>query len=322
MHDVLSQAVIASADRTVGGAIRRLGALFEKAGIQSAQLDARMLVAHACSLSPEDAIAQRALVLSSEAETRIAAYASRRLAREPVSRILGRRDFWSLSLCLAPDVLDPRPETELLVEVVLAYVKKENLGRAPIRLLDLGTGSGCLLAALLTELPLAFGVGVDKSITALNVAQKNLSRVGLLDRFALLCGDWGNCLSDASFDIVVCNPPYIASRDVEGLHPEVRDYEPKLALDGGRDGLDAYRLILTQVFAVLRDKALMAFETGAGQARSVLEMMTNPSSGEEFSRIEILRDLSGIERVVAGVRQSARCEAVSKKKIGNPARSR
>ncbi len=306
---------------TLGDAIVRLSGLFREAGFETASLDARLLAAHACELSPEQTIARSGLVLSTAMARRMNEFAARRIAGEPVSRIIGHREFWGLPFDVSPHTLDPRPETELLVEAALDYVRKERLANSALRILDLGTGSGCLLGAILSELPLSLGVGVDLSEDALRVAKENLCRLGLLHRSSFLCANWINALGDASFDIIVCNPPYIGSSEIAGLGIEVKSYDPLLALDGGKDGLDAYRDILSAVFAVLRRPGLIIFETGHRQARAVQQMMIEAAPKESCFEARILSDLSGTDRAVAGVRQSALCEPKSKKKVGNPALS-
>ena len=206
------------------------------------------------------------------------------------------------------------------MEAVLGYVSQEGLAASPLRILDLGTGSGCLLGAILSELPLSTGVGVDLSEEALGIARENLRRLGLLNRASFLCADWIGALGDASFDIIVCNPPYIGSSEIAGLELEVRAFDPGLALDGGEDGLEAFRAILAEVFRVLRRKGFLIFETGYRQAKAVREMMV---AALVTGRLEarILVDLNGTKRAVAGVRQSVDCEPEIKKKIGNPALS-
>ena len=305
----------------LGEAIRGLGRIFREAGLQTAALDARLLVSHVCELSPEETIAKPSFMLSPEMTAGIKQAAVRRLAGEPVSRIIGHREFWGLPFSISPHTLDPRPETELLVEAVLDYVRAEGLANARLRVLDLGTGSGCLLGALLSELPLSTGVGVDRSEEALSVARENLRRLGLLNRASFLCADWALTLSDASFDVIVCNPPYICSSEIAGLEAEVRAFDPRLALDGGEDGLEAFRAILTQVFRVLRNKGFLIFETGYRQTQSVREMMM-ATLGTGSLEARILTDLSRAKRAVAGVRQSVDCEPEIKKKVGNPALSR
>ena len=305
----------------LGEAIRGLGRAFREAGVQTAGLDARLLASHVCALTPEQTIAEPGFMLSPEMTARINEVAARRLAGEPVSRIIGYREFWGLPFSLSPHTLDPRPETELLVEAVLDYVRAEGLSASPIRILDLGTGSGCLLGALLSDLPLSTGVGVDLSQEALCTARENLRRLGLLNRASFLCADWARALGDASFDIIVSNPPYIGSSEIAGLEAEVQAFDPRLALDGGEDGLEAFRMILAEAFRVLGAKGLIIFETGYRQAQIVREMMVNAALGACCLEAGVLVDLNGIERAVAGRRQSVDCETKSKKKVGNPALS-
>ncbi|HZV21034.1 MAG TPA: peptide chain release factor N(5)-glutamine methyltransferase [Hyphomicrobiales bacterium] len=308
----------ADGPRTVGRLIQEIAARFRQSGIQSANLDARMLVAEACGISTEDTIVQRDSVFPAAALPRVEAYAVRRLNREPVSRIVGRREFWGLSFEISPDTLDPRPETELLVEAVLEHAKLKGWVNRPLQILDLGTGSGCLLCALLSELPLSYGVGVDCSTAALFVARKNLSQMGLRDRAALLCADWASALAGGSFDIVVSNPPYLGDSEIEGLTQEVAAYDPRKALDGGVDGLEAYRKLIGPSLACLKDEGILVVEIAPHQACAVRDMMTSAS---ELLEIRILADLAGRSRAVAGVRQLAWQERGSKKKIGNPALS-
>src|SRR5690606_27239134 len=156
---------------------------------------------------------------------------------------LGRKGFWKIMLQVTPDVLTPRPDTEVVVDLILKSVPEE----ARISILDLGVGSGAILLAILAERPNAKGVGVDVSEEALAVARDNAAQLGLAGRTALLRGDWTAGLQDAQFDVVVCNPPYIATHVIEDLEPEVREHEPRLALDGGPDGLDAYRLLAPEI---------------------------------------------------------------------------
>ncbi len=221
-----------------------------------------------------------------------------------MSRILGRREFWGLTFSVRPDILDPRPDTELLVETALAHAKARGLVNAPLRILDLGTGSGCLLAALLSELPQARGIAVDVSRQALSAAQENLRRLGLRHRAAFLCGDWAAAISSASFDIIVSNPPYIVSSAIGELDREVRGFDPHLALDGGPDGLAAYRALVPQAVKCLKEGALLLLETGFGQTQQVLEIVERCQDQALRLNASILLDLGGIDRAVAGVRQS------------------
>jgi release factor glutamine methyltransferase len=311
----------AAEPRTVGEAVRRLAELLRKASLPQPALDARILAAHAFGLSQEETIAHAGLPLSPEMASRLSEASDRRLSGEPVSRIVGRREFWGLPFKLSPHTLDPRPETELLVEAALDYVREHELEGERLRILDLGVGSGCVLGALLSELPLAHGVGVDLSEGAAVAARENLRALGLLPRSSFLCGDWLEALGEAAFDIVVSNPPYIASSDIACLEIEVRGFDPRLALEGGSDGLEAYRRILAQAFRVLREGGFLALETGASQARSVHGMAIDAARSSGGFAARILTDLNGVERAVAGVRQSAGRETGAKKKVGIPALS-
>ena len=297
---------------TLGGAARKLGRLFEHAGLASPQLDARILVAEACGREPGDLILDRDAAVSAGAAARILDFAARHLAGEPVSRILGRREFWGLTFRITPDTLDPRPETELLVETVLAHVKAQRPphpgplpeGRRSLAILDLGTGSGCILGALLSELPQARGIGVDRSEATLAIARDNLSRLGLRDRASFLCANWMSAISGGAFDVIVSNPPYIAPSEIRQLGAEVSAYDPYLALDGGDDGLEAYRIIIPQAFAALSTGGVLAFEVGHQQAGAVHDLMKLSAPSPGFSEVRIWPDLAGTDRAVAGVRQS------------------
>jgi release factor glutamine methyltransferase len=230
----------------IADAIEKLGA----AGIEDPARDARLLQRHA------------------ESEAAFDAMIARRAAREPASHILGRREFWSLDFAVTRACLDPRPDSETVVEAALS--KLADRGRA-WRILDLGTGSGCLLLALLSELPAATGLGVDKSPEALGIALGNAQRLGLGTRARFVERDWMRGL-DGAFDVVVSNPPYIPTAEIESLQPEVTRYEPRLALDGGQDGLDAYRAIIPSLARLLAPGGFAALEVGAIQAMAVGQM--------------------------------------------------
>jgi release factor glutamine methyltransferase len=218
---------------------------------------------------------------------------ARRLGREPVSRILGRRGFWTLDLALGPATLDPRPDSETVVEAVLAALPEP---RAPLRLLDFGTGSGCLLLALLVELPTATGLGIDRSLAALEIARANARAAGLAGRAAFVQADWGGPLA-GRFEVIVTNPPYIPSGDIAGLQPEVADFDPRLALDGGDDGLDCYRALVPDIARLLAPGGVAALEVGRGQAAAVGAMLT--AAGLES--LGARRDLGGVERCVTAL---------------------
>jgi len=228
-----------------------------------------------------------------EAAARVAAAARRRLAGEPLSRILGRREFWSLEFALSSDALDPRPETETIVEAALAALASRRT--EPLRVLDLGVGSGALLCALLSELRAARGLGVDLSEGAAATARANVAALGFGDRAEVRVGDWATGI-DGPFDLIVANPPYVRSDDIALLARETRDHDPRLALDGGADGLDAYRALAPEIARLIAPIGWFFFEVGAGQAAAVAAIAGAAGLAEIVTR----RDLAGIERVVGG----------------------
>ena len=258
---------------------------------QEAQDDARALLRAAARLSRLDlALSPETSLTTNEAE-RLWNYAARRAAREPVSRILGARGFWTLDLTVAPDVLDPRADTETLVETALDLIEDHN---APLAVLDLGAGSGAILCALLTELPQASGVAVDLSAAACAATRENLARCGLSQRAQVLRGRWGTPLA-SRFDVIVSNPPYVRAGDIATLDPEVRLHDPRLALDGGADGLDCYREIVGDLRRLLAPGGLVAFEVGFDQAASVAALL----QAENLEIAGFARDAGGRDRVVA-----------------------
>jgi len=274
-------------------ALRRAAeARLAAAGVDTPDLDARLLVQHALNLTREQLLFNADAPVTPEQATALHALVERRAAREPVSRILGERAFWSLELSLNADTLDPRPDTETIVEAALDAVPDRT---APLRVLDLGTGTGCILLALLAELPNASGLGIDLSPGAVEAATANAARNALGDRARFRTGDWGGGLAER-FDLVVSNPPYIPSRDIASLDPEVREHDPLRALDGGPDGLDAYRAIAAQLPGLLKPGGTTALEVGIGQAADVAALLE--ASG--LAVTGIFRDLGGVERCVRG----------------------
>lgn len=253
--------------RTIAGARRVLTEQFRACGIDTPELDARLLVGAALGFDHTALTAAGERVLDAEQESAIAALARRRLAREPVSRILGRKEFWSLPLRIDAATLVPRPETETLVEAALEAIDARGPRSRTLRIADLCTGSGALLLALLSELPNASGVGTDTSFGALRIARENAKRLGLM-RAAFVACDMAATLG-VPFDVIVCNPPYIASNDIGALAPEVRDFDPRQALDGGPDGLDFYRAIAKAAPELLGRDGVLAVELGIGQAERV-----------------------------------------------------
>ena len=265
---------------------------FRAAGFGEPEREATLALTRALNLRPVALVAAPEAVLGAAAEW-LEAVVGRRLAGEPLSRILGRREFWTLTLSVTPDVLDPRADTETLVEAALAALG-ERRGQA-LSLVDFGVGSGAILAALLTELPNAQGLGVDRSPAAAEVARDNLTRLGLGPRSRTCVADWGAGLK-GPFDVIVSNPPYIVSAEIAALEAEVREHDPRLALDGGADGLDAYRALAPQIARLLAPGGVFALEFGAGQGPDVGALLL--AAGLRIDGFR--RDLGGHERVVFG----------------------
>jgi release factor glutamine methyltransferase len=256
--------------RTVAEARRALAAKFHAAELDSADLDARILVGHALGLDHAALAAAAARGLGADEESAIAVLASRRLAGEPIARILGYKEFWSLPLRVDAATLVPRPESETVVEAALAAIDAGGPRSRELRIADLGTGSGALILALLSELPSAFGIGTDTSFGALAVARDNASRLAL-SRARFVACDMAASLR-GPFDAIVSNPPYIASGDIATLAPDVRDFDPHLALDGGTDGLDFYRAIAAAAPTLLAPGGVLVVELGIGQAEPVADL--------------------------------------------------
>jgi release factor glutamine methyltransferase len=266
----------------------------EAAGLSGPVIDARLLVEAAADASRADIVADPYRPLTPEQEATLEDYLARRARREPVSHILGRRGFWKLMLRVTPDVLTPRPDTETVVDVALKGFPEH----AAWSVLDLGVGSGAILLSILAERPAARGLGIDISEDALAVARDNAASLGLGSRIALLRGDWTAGLADAAFDLVVANPPYIASHVIDMLEPEVRDHEPRLALEGGADGLDAYRVLAPEILRVLRPGGRFAVEIGYDQREAVEALFRDAGA----LNVHTVRDLADRDRVVAGTR--------------------
>ena len=252
---------------TIAEARRAWAAKFRACGLDSPELDARLLIGHALSLDHAGLAAASARKLDAAEESAIAVLTQRRLVGEPVARIVGTKEFWGLNLIIDAATLVPRPETETVVEAVLAALAQRGAPTRSLRIADLGTGCGAILLALLTELPHAFGIGTDSSPGALVVARHNARRLGLT-RAAFVACDMAAALR-GPFDVIVSNPPYIASGDIPMLPPEVRSFDPRDSLDGGSDGLDCYRAIATAAPALLAPEGIVAVELGVGQSQPV-----------------------------------------------------
>ena len=279
---------------TLDDALRAAARRLASAGIPEPRTDARLLLLAAAGVDRVALVSDPDQPLAPSAAARFDTFVYRRAAREPVSRILGQRDFWGLTLRITPDVLDPRPDTETLVEMVL-----DDLGdrrQLPLKILDLGTGSGAIVCALLTELPSATGWALDRSAAACQVARGNLDTCGFAARGLVVQGDWAEAFGPGTFDVVVSNPPYIETAVIAGLDADVRDHDPLAALDGGPDGLAAYRALAAVIPDLLAPGGTAALEIGRGQADAVTALLGG------LVDVEVRRDLARIERVVLGRR--------------------
>lgn len=261
------------------------------AGIDGARRDARLLVDHALGVPGASRVRRPDEPLGPAALARLDALLRRRAAREPMARILGVREFWSLEFKVSPDTLVPRPDSELAVELALRHLSGRGIDTA--RVLDLGTGSGCLLLAVLHDRPDAAGVGVDISPAALAVAAENARALGLDGRAGFVAGDWTAPVS-GTFDVILANPPYVADAEWAVLEPEVRDHEPAIALAGGADGLDCHRRLAAALGPLLAPGGAAILECGAGQATAVAALLRHGG----FGRTEAARDLGSVERCV------------------------
>lgn len=268
--------------------LRAATAHLAAAGVDTPELDTRLLVAAGLGCDRLQLLTERERVLTADELKRLNLLIDRRVQREPVARILGLREFWGLPFGLNEATLEPRPDSETLIEVALGCPKSATI-------LDLGTGTGCLLLALLHEWPEAIGVGTDIAPRAVEQAQANAARLGLEQRATFRVSDWLDSLSER-FDLIVSNPPYIPSRDIPGLMPEVREHDPMQALDGGADGLAPYRYLIPRLPHHLTPQGHVIFEVGQGQADEVAELLRRAG----FIEVRSAKDLGGVERCVAG----------------------
>lgn len=285
-----------AAPRTVREALAWGTAVLRAAGIETPEIDARLLVGVAASLDALDLLRDPERLLSEPEAHRLAAFLDRRRAHEPVSRILGRREFYGRTFEVTPATLDPRPDTETVVEAALEAVRESFGPERPIRILDVGTGTGCLLLTLLAELPNATGLGTDISEGALGVAARNAAALGLAARAKFESVRSLEGLAE-TFDVLVSNPPYIPAADISGLMPDARNYDPLSALDGGPDGLDVYRAIAGRLAAVV-PQGWAVVEVGAGQALQVSALLKE-ALGPRLRQIRVVSDLGGHARCVA-----------------------
>ena len=281
---------------TLGDGVRAVQRALAEAGVEDAGRDARLLVAAAAGVDTQEIIIRPERPLAAEQQSRLQAMLARRCAREPVSRILGEREFYGRRFALSVATLDPRADSETLIEAVLGLATREGWADRPLRILDIGTGTGCLLLTLLAELPLATGVGTDISAAALDTAASNAAALGLAGRAVFTQADVLDGV-DGHFDLVVSNPPYIPTGEIAGLKPEVHKYDPLAALDGGADGLAIYRRIIVGLPRVLR--GWVVFEVGAGQADAVARLLQQAFVKTRHAEVARHNDLEGHTRCVA-----------------------
>ena len=278
---------------TLGSLLGEAASILSRAGLIEPCRRARQLVASVLDLTPAALVGRPEQLLDARRVDLVRLALRRMVDREPLSRILGRREFWGLELALSPDTLDPRPETETIVEAVLGRSFDRE---APQRFLDLGTGTGCILLALLSEFPAAVGFGVDIAPDAAITARSNAIALNLAERAHFLVGDWATAIS-GRFDVIVSNPPYIERAALADLPREVACYDPCFALDGGADGLGAYRSLVRGLRELLKPGGVIACEVGIGRAPAVEQILR--ASGLTIEGC--VHDLAGIARcVVAG----------------------
>jgi release factor glutamine methyltransferase len=290
---------------TLASILTEATAALSAAGLDEPRRRARRLVSGCLDLSPTEMLSYPERGIEPPAVERLRESLARLAAGEPLSRILGWREFWGLRFTLSTDTLDPRPESETLVEAVLRRIADRN---ATFSVLDLGVGSGCLLLALLSEFPAAVGIGVDVTVGAVITARKNAAMLGFADRAQFFVGDWGSALS-GGFAVIIANPPYIASVALAGLPPEVGRFDPRRALDGGEGGFAAFRRIAEGLPVWLAPGGIFAAEVGAGQSAAVAAIL----KAKGFSIIGIDRDLAGVERcIVVSSDEGARAEVSSR----------
>jgi release factor glutamine methyltransferase len=296
--DILTARRCSTQHLTIAEIRRSLAQQFRAAGLDSANTDARILIGHALSLDHTALAAAGDRPLDAEERKAIAALARRRLAREPVARIVGSKEFWSLPLSINASTLVPRPETETVVKVALAAIDASGPRTRALRIADLGTGSGALLLALLSELPDATGIGTDISFEALMMARVNARQLDIT-RAAFVAGDMARPLG-APLDLIVSNPPYIATGEFAALAPEVRAFDPRSALDGGADGLECYRSLTASAPALLKRGGVLVVEIGAGQADAVARLFSAAGLALEPPQ----SDLNGMPRALTARKPS------------------
>jgi release factor glutamine methyltransferase len=279
---------------TIGDAVADTASRLAERGIESPRLDARLLVSLATGLDQALVLGYPERPLDKAQSARLAGFLERRLKGEPVSRIAGRREFWSHEFALSRDTLDPRADTEALVEAVLERIDDS---KSDLSILDLGTGTGCLLLSLLAELPCAWGIGTDIVPGAASLARRNAASMDLENRAHFIAGSWFEPLI-GRFDVIVANPPYVASGDIGRLAPEVAQFDPRTALDGGPDGLQSYRALAPEIARHMMPEGFACIEVGAGQADEAAAIFVRAGLDEVGRR----RDMAGTVRCLVFVR--------------------
>ena len=268
---------------------RKLCNNFSIIGIETPELDARIILKEVLSLDDKDLILKESLDISNEMIEKIIAIESRRLNGEPISKIFKKRDFYNSTFLISNDVLDPRPETELIVEIANNFINKNEVKN----ILDLGTGSGCILLSILKENKMINGLGIDLSKDAISIAKQNSKKLNLETQSNFLISNWMSSVN-YKYDLVVSNPPYIASEDIKKLSKSVKIYDPILSLDGGDDGLNSYRLIASDLKRVVSKNALVIIEIGYNQSLQVIEIFKK----NNFKLIKKYNDINGLDRVL------------------------
>lgn len=260
------------------------------ANIPTALLDARLLLQHAANIPQETVYLEPELIISKDVITAYNQFINRRINHEPVAKIIGSKSFWSSDFVVNKYVLDPRPDSEVIIETAINLFPNKN---DVLRVLDIGSGSGCLLLSILKEFPKSTGIASDISEDALKVTKRNIELLGLEDRAECMRQNWADDLEE-KFDLIVSNPPYIPSEEISALESDVKDYDPLLALDGGDDGLDPYRYLAKQISALLKPESYVILEFGYGQGESVRQIFMQ----QNYIINKMLFDLSGIERAI------------------------
>ena len=291
---------------TVSGALGRYGGRLADAGVPQARLDARLLMQHGLGVSHEELLASPGRQLSKTELDRLERLIERRAAREPVSRIAGEREFYGRAFAVTPDTLDPRPDTETLVETALEIARQRLHHVAAPRLADLGTGSGAVAVSLIGELKQWTGIATDVSAAALDAAKANALRHKVTDRLAFVRTTWLDSVPGV-FDLIVANPPYIPSAEIDGLAPEVAAFEPRVALDGGTDGLSAYRDLAARIGKSLDSGGFLCLEIGEGQTDDVRKIMAAGGFGPAGESLHVRRDLAGVARVLTFTVSATAC---------------